>query len=841
MTQLPTAEPKIVWTPLQGSQTLAVSSPCNHTLYTGTRGPGKGLPLTEPVLTPTGFRPIGDLVVGDLICCPDGSTSEVVGVYPQGKRPIFKLTLADGSIARCDDLHIWRVHVGGNSPGSYANLGMLEVLKKFNSGWQRVNIPTLSCIYMNEQLVRVDPYLFGLMLGDGCFAQAMSYCTNDEQLAQYVLANDFRELSPDSRNGLRIFKPSIEMQTAIASLGVRKCRSHDKFIPKEYLNNSSKNRLSILQGLMDTNGRSDPKGYVSFCSVSEQLAKDVQYLARSLGAKATLTSKDMGVSKITGVAHRRAYSVYLQCATKFSPFRLIRKAIRVQSYMHKHLTNKICDIQELEPQESVCIKIAHQDGLFITNDFIVTHNTDAQIMFFRRHVGIGYGAFWKGVIFDRQYKNLDDLIQKTFRWFTKFEDGVRFLASKSDYRWVWPTGEQLLFRQVKEEKDYYNFHGQEFPFIGWNELTKYPTSKLYDLMMSCNRTSFLPNEHSPPNRSTGAMDVLPEIPLCVFSTTNPHGPGHNWVKERFIDASPAGKILKTVTNVFNPRTQKREDVIKTQVWLFGTYQENKYLSPEYVAELESIPDENKRKAWLHGDWDIVAGGVLDDLWGKHLIKPRMKIPRGCRLDRTFDWGSTTPFSIGWWAEANGEDFTLQDGTKWTPAKGSYIRIAEWYGAKANKSKTGYSNEGLMLAASTIADGIKLREKEMLDQGWINGPVVGGAADNQIRDVRERDVDSIEVKMAQRGVYWTPSDKGPGSRRNGLALLRDRMLNSKNNEKAGIYFLDNCRAAISTLPTLSRDPDNEEDVDTDGEDHAYDDVRYKCLSKSREVQIYRLRN
>lgn len=466
--------------------------------------------------------------------------------------------------------------------------------------------------------------------------------------------------------------------------------------------------------------------------------------------------------------------------------------------------------------------------------------TDAQIMFFRRHVGLGYGPFWKGVIFDREYKNLDDLIAKTFRWFTKFNDGARFLASKADYRWVWPTGEQLLFRQAKKEQDYYNFHGQEFPFIGWNELTKYPNSKLYDLMMSCNRTSFLPLEHSPRSLATLAIEPLPEIPLCIFSTTNPHGPGHNWVKERFIDASPAGKILKIVTEVYNPRTQRRENVTKTQVWLFGTYQENRFLSPEYVAELESITDENKRKAWLHGDWDIVAGGVLDDLWGKHLIKPRFKVPRGWRLDRSFDWGSTHPFSIGWWAEANGEEVEMPDGTKWAPAKGSYIRIAEWYGAKPNKSKTGYINEGLMLSAGQIADGIKEREKQMTEQGWISGPVMAGPADNQIRDVREQDVDSIEVKMAAKGVLWTASDKSPGSRRNGLGLLRDRLLYSKTGEKAGIYFTDNCRAAITTLPTLSRDPDNEEDVDTDGEDHAYDEIRYKCLSKSREVKITALR-
>ena len=144
--------------------------------------------------------------------------------------------------------------------------------------------------------------------------------------------------------------------------------------------------------------------------------------------------------------------------------------------------------------------------------------TDAQLMFFRKHVGQGFGKFWRGIIFDRGYKNLDDLISKSQRWFPQFNDGARFLASKSDYRWVWETGEELLFRQAKKASDYWNYHGQEFPFIGWNELSKYPTPELYDMMMSCNRSSY--------------VDEKKPLPLVVFSTTNPYGAGHGWVKSR---------------------------------------------------------------------------------------------------------------------------------------------------------------------------------------------------------------------------------------------------------------------------------------------------------------------
>jgi hypothetical protein len=286
--------------------------------------------------------------------------------------------------------------------------------------------------------------------------------------------------------------------------------------------------------------------------------------------------------------------------------------------------------------------------------------TDAQLMKFRRYVGLGYGPFWRGVIFDREYKNLDDLISKSRRWFPEFDDGCKFVSGGSALKWVWPTGEELLFRVAKETRDYWKYHGQEFPFIGWNELTKYPTRDLYDMMMSCNRSSFLPSLHPlyEQNPDTGEVEehFLPEMPLIVFSTTNPFGAGHHWVKQQFIDAAPPGVVVKKVTNVFNPRTKKREDIVKTQVRIFCSYKENKFLSPEAIAELENMRDPNRRRAWLWGDWDISAGGALGDLFNADIhIAPRFPVPKGWRIDRSLDWGSARPTSVGWWAEANGEE------------------------------------------------------------------------------------------------------------------------------------------------------------------------------------------
>lgn len=468
--------------------------------------------------------------------------------------------------------------------------------------------------------------------------------------------------------------------------------------------------------------------------------------------------------------------------------------------------------------------------------------TDVQLMRFRRLVGKGYGSFWRGILIDKEYKNLDDLVLKSKRWFYGFDDGAQFLSNAKDYKWIWPTGEELLFRSMKANDDYWGYHGHEFPFIGWNELAKYPTSFLMEAMMSTNRSSFTPEINTPDypitsinqygeeivicDKSRGIL--LPSIPLEVFATTNPYGVGHNWVKRQFIDPAPYGRVIRKKFNVFNPRTKQYEDIERTQVTFFGTYRENIYLDPIYIASLENDPDPNRRKAWAYGDWDIVAGGAIDDVWNRAIhVMPRFKIPEGWFVDRAFDWGSTHPFCVGWFAEANGEEAILSDGTSFCPPPGTLIQLAEWYGTREIGT-----NQGLRLAATDIAQGIINRETILMNDAWIQEQPWPGPADNQIRDVRETDVDTIESKMAKLGVRWLASDKSQGSRKNGLQLVRDRLQAAKEHkDEPRLYFMENCIGTIATLPTLPRDEVKLDDVDTEAEDHPYDVVRYRVTKGS----------
>ena len=478
--------------------------------------------------------------------------------------------------------------------------------------------------------------------------------------------------------------------------------------------------------------------------------------------------------------------------------------------------------------------------------------TEGQLGFFVGRCGIGYGRHWRGIIFDRGYKNLDDMIKKSHALIPKIFPNAKFKSSKSDLCWIFPDGETLLFRHMAKPNQYGNYHGHEYPFIGWNELTSYPTSELYDLMKSCNRSSFIPEEHSPkltkkdkqlitecnlldePIPEGTKARLLPNIPLVTFSTTNPHGAGHSWVNKKFIQSSPPGVPITTRSKVFNPRTKKEEIVETSQVAIFGSYKENRFLDPKYIASLNSIKDPNKRKAWLGGDWAITSGGAIDDLWSPSThILPRFAIPSNWTLKRSFDWGSSHPFSVGYWAISNGEEVEI-NGTKKSFAPGSLIRIGEIYGVEVSKQPNGTigpnygSNKGLKLSAREVARRIKEYEEELSTGGWIASSVAPGPADGQIYGVTEAESGSIAQLMEGEGVSWYAADKSKGTRKNGLQLMRDALESAVQGEGKGLFIMDNCKAFLETVPTLPRDEDNKDDVDTTAEDHVYDEARYMVL-------------
>ena len=220
--------------------------------------------------------------------------------------------------------------------------------------------------------------------------------------------------------------------------------------------------------------------------------------------------------------------------------------------------------------------------------------------------------------------------------------------------------------------------------------------------------------------------------------------------------------------------------------------------------------------------------MFDDVWSPavHIVPdvPFRTIPKQWRIDRSYDHGQSRPFSVGWWAESNGEPFE-HAGHVYGRVRGDLYRIAEWYGW------TGEPNEGVRMLAGDIARGIKEREAD-----WgLKGRVSAGVADSQIFDDYEPGC-SVAGDMLKNGVSWQRSDKGPGSRVQGWQQLRKALTNSKERqrEEPGMFVMARCDQFVRTVPVLPRDDLRLDDVDTDAEDHIGDEVRYRLRFKTKQV-------
>jgi hypothetical protein len=322
----------------------------------------------------------------------------------------------------------------------------------------------------------------------------------------------------------------------------------------------------------------------------------------------------------------------------------------------------------------------------------------------------------------------------------------------------------------------------------------------------------------------GGLDVPSnykgQFPRVILGT-NPGGVGHNWVKADFVDPVPPLKIREM------PEAEggMLRQFVPARVEDNPTLMQN---DPGYLDRLEGLGDPALVRAMRRGEWDIVAGGVFDDLWQpqRHIIRP-FPVPSTWRVDRSFDWGSSRPFSVGWWAESDGTDVQLSDGTRRSFVRGTLFRIAEWYGWN------GRPNEGCRALASDIAKGIIEKERE------FDVHVHPGPADSSIFDTVNGN--SIAAEMAQEGVRWVAADKSPGTRKTGWEMMR-RMLKdatADHPESPGLYVFDSCRQFIRTVPNLPRSDRDPDDADTGAEDHVADEARYRVLVRRRALKALKL--
>jgi len=425
-------------------------------------GVGKAQPLTSKILTPKGWTTMGDINVGDIVMGSNNEVQKVLGTYPQGVRPIYKVSFNDGTHTYCDGDHLWKVNnlnrrhysrkKGLDPWDSYKVLkttDMIDSLRVTKNDSLNYAIPELGVVEYSTSDVLLDPYTLGVMLGDGTLKEnnQPKFFTKDieiinrvsESIGEEFLNTTNRERIIESNDGDIIIKTKrtlyhtsiLRHNQIFRDLGLRGCSSDNKFIPRNYLINSVEVRESLLQGLIDTDGEINSEGKVMYTTISKQLSKDVRELVLSLGGRCYVNTKNPKYSYKGGVKDGKlSYNLFISFPDNgIKPAFLSRK---IENYKPRtKYTNKLIEnIQYSHDEEAKCIYVSNSNHLYVTDDYILTHNTTILTKIANSAYNAGYNvlqiifedmpkviqrkhaACWTGINLNELSENKEDVIKQ---------------------------------------------------------------------------------------------------------------------------------------------------------------------------------------------------------------------------------------------------------------------------------------------------------------------------------------------------------------------------------------------------------------------------------------------
>ena len=399
-----------------------------------------------------------------------------------------------------------------------------------------------------------------------------------------------------------------------------------------------------------------------------------------------------------------------------------------------------------------------------------------------------YGELAVGIFVRRKFKQLAEVIARTKQIFPKI--GAKYNEQKAE--WKMANGARLKFVYLERDSDAEEYQGHNYTRVYVEEVTNFPNPGPIDKLRAT-------------LRSGGGVESGMRL------TGNPGGPGHNWVKARYIDPDPRGYKVMTESYTFTDAvTGESVTVSLGRVYIPSRISDNRLLmqnDPTYILRLRQSGSEALVRAWLEGDWSIIDGAFFSEFDPNiHILGTSEwldRIPRHAVRFRAFDWGSAKPFSCGWYAVLD-KEYKL--GERTLPAK-AMVKFREWYGS------TG-PNKGLKMTADLVARGIAEREHGERIRYGVADPAIF------IRDGGP----SIGETMAIHKVSWRRADN---KRKAGWEQLRQRLV---GDGLPLLYFCDCCEDTIRTLPTLQHDESDPEDLDTEAEDHAADETRYAVMSR-----------
>lgn len=415
-----------------------------------------------------------------------------------------------------------------------------------------------------------------------------------------------------------------------------------------------------------------------------------------------------------------------------------------------------------------------------------------------------YGRDCVGVFFRRTREDLREAIERSHAIYGPL--GARYNESKKE--WRFQSGARLKFAYLERDADAQNYQGHSYTDLFFEELTNWP-------------------DPGPINKLRATLRSAAGVPCQFHATGNPGGPGHAWVKQRYIDPCPSGWrfIYEQRRNPFTG------DVVKSsRVFIPSKLSDNPTLmrDPGYVARLQQSGSEQLVRAWLEGDWNIVDGAYFD-CWqaDRHVLHP-FDVPGEWPRFISLDWGSAAPFSVGWWAIV--PDWYRCPSGDWLP-RGALVRYREWYGCRDNQP-----NVGLKLTAEDVGRGIA--ERSAGEPRYLYGVADPAAfAQDGGPSIMERLMAAEKSIRGRLSTSWQRADNrrvGRSGALGGWDQFRARLIGEDYGEPYGkrpmAYVFSTCRGFIRTVPVLQHDPNRPEDIDTNSEDHVADETRYAFMSR-----------
>ena len=393
-----------------------------------------------------------------------------------------------------------------------------------------------------------------------------------------------------------------------------------------------------------------------------------------------------------------------------------------------------------------------------------------------------FGEHQKGIFLRKEMPQLEAAIDRSKAIY--YPTGATWGDQKKT--WTFRNGATFKFRQIERDADAEKYQGHDYTDVYFEELPNYA-------------------DPGPVNKMKATLRSATGVPCQFHATGNPGGPGHSWVKVRYIDPCPSGfEVLEEETRLPDGST-----VTTQRVFIPAKLHDNQILvanDPGYVGRLAQSGSETLVKAWLDGDWNIVEGAYFD-CWSSAMVLAPGPLPDHWTHFRAFDWGSAKPFSVGWWAIAS-EDF-IHQGQR--IPRGAIIRYREWYGSKG-------PNVGLKLTAEQVSQGILDRDNEEIRYSVADPSIFS-----------EDGGPSIAARM--KPIFWRRADNARVARKGhigGWDQMRARM--KGEDDRPMIYCFSTCTDSIRTIPVLQHDERISEDLDTNAEDHAADEWRYACMSR-----------